>query len=221
MYLELAEEPLFLSKRSRRKRGGIFKKVFQAGKKVGLSAPRTAYLGLVALNVRGWASMLQKADQAKLKGLWEKLGGKWSNLQKAIESGSKKKQLFDNGTMYSMDEEAGKIYTLDAAPAAAAIAAAAPIIAAFAPLLKALFPNNPEAQKAIDDVAAAAKEAEPEGYQDPTKNPNQFSAEVGQEGKPGMNTGAGSFFSSIPKPALYIGGGLAALLLVTTLMKRK
>jgi hypothetical protein len=121
---------------------GLFRKLARAGKKAALAPQRNAYLGLVALNVRHWASKLQRADQAGLRRKWESLGGKFGALQKAIASGARKKGLLgidDSPEIMVMGVgRAPYIGDGGASGAAAAIAAAAPIITALAPILKSI-----------------------------------------------------------------------------------
>jgi hypothetical protein len=72
------------------------KKVTQGMKTVGLSAPRTAFLALVRLNVKGLATDLKKlSDKKGFAGLqwWYDLGGDRSALTQVIELGSKQKRI--------------------------------------------------------------------------------------------------------------------------------
>ena len=45
---------------------------------------------MVKKNLDGFATKMQKIDNAKLKSSWEKAGGKFSNLQEAIKQGASK-----------------------------------------------------------------------------------------------------------------------------------
>lgn len=58
--------------------------------RVGLSGGRTLVLAMVKKNLDGFATKMQKIDNAKLKSSWEKAGGKFSNLQEAIKIGASK-----------------------------------------------------------------------------------------------------------------------------------
>jgi hypothetical protein len=108
-------------------------KFFQGVKKVALLPGRGAFLGLVNLNFRGFASRLSKIkNQAKLKDLWNKLGGDFDKLQKAINKGASKKPLFGGRVNGFEDSE---YIGIDPATATA-IAAAAPIILAVVNFLK-------------------------------------------------------------------------------------
>ena len=64
--------------------------------KVTLVAPRGSYLALVRLNFRGYAYKLEATLKnpklnSKLKKRWQKLGGNWDKLVKAINVGARKK----------------------------------------------------------------------------------------------------------------------------------
>jgi hypothetical protein len=67
------------------------------GKKIFLAPVRGAFLSLVALNVRGLATKLQKSlakGDADAKAFWKKLGGDFDKLKKNIDKGKNKKALF-------------------------------------------------------------------------------------------------------------------------------
>lgn len=117
--------------------GGLFDGLWRGVKTVTLSIPRNAYLGLVALNVFGYASKLAKAfedtdGKKKILDKWYGLGGKASALESAVNSGKKKKAIL-----------AGP--AIGAAPAAAApawLTVAAGIIAAIMPLVAGILKKN-------------------------------------------------------------------------------
>lgn len=117
------------------------KKIFKGVKAVGLVVPRKAFLGLVALNVRGLATRLTKAPANKVKKQWEKMGGKPSVLMSAISKGAKKRPLLGGGRIKSI-KGIGFVYDdapngIGAAPAVGAwLAAAGPVLIAFMQLLK-------------------------------------------------------------------------------------
>jgi hypothetical protein len=70
------------------------------GKKIFLAPVRGAFLSLVALNVRGLATKLQKSlakGDANAKAFWKKLGGDFDKLKKNINKGKNKKALFGKG----------------------------------------------------------------------------------------------------------------------------
>ncbi len=117
--------------------GSFFGGIWRGVKKVGLAVPRNAYLSLVALNVFGYATKLSNClynkdgsydlkGKEKLNTLWsKKFAGSFSNLERAIKSGMKKKAIL------------GTINSIGAAAAAAPawLAAASAIIAAIAPII--------------------------------------------------------------------------------------
>lgn len=111
-------------------------------------APRSAYLGLVTLNIHDYAAKLSRANQTELHKKWLSLGGNFTDLQKAINTGKNKKPILGN--------ESG---TIGAVPVAAAtLAAAAPIIAALAPII-AQTTQNAKIRKAATGTAAASAAA--------------------------------------------------------------
>ena len=115
-------------------------------------APRSAYLGLVTLNIHDYAGKLSRANQIELHKKWLSLGGNFTDLQKAINTGKNKKPILGN--------ESG---TIGAVPAAAAtLAAAAPIIAALAPILAEATKNEKlkSGLNNADDALRAQQEAQ-------------------------------------------------------------
>lgn len=124
-------------RREERKAGG------GAVKKVALAPVRGAFLGLVALNVRGLASkintLVSKNDK-DIKDFWLKLGGKYDKLLDAVNSGKSKKALFGKGKGVTganevvYDERYISAVTL--ATVTAAIAAGAPALLAISNLFK-------------------------------------------------------------------------------------
>lgn len=127
---------------------GFFSDLWNGVKKVTLSVPRNAFLGLVALNVFGYASKIKKAfenpnSKEQIKKKWESIGGKMSALEGAVNSGAKKKAIL-SGT--------GNTVGAVAAAAPAWLTLAAGIIAAIMPLVtKLLQQNNQYDQFAIMD----------------------------------------------------------------------
>lgn len=146
--------------------GSFFSSLWQGVKKVSLAIPRNAYLSLVALNAFGFATKLHNAiynedgtywqpGQQQLYDKWKKLGGTWTNLRNAINSGAKKKALLGevefNEVSSAIDPSCLDDYyqsrmngyyfesnSVGVAPAAAAAAwyvAAAAIITAITPLI--------------------------------------------------------------------------------------
>ena len=78
------------------------KKVGGAIKKVALALPRTAFLSLLDLNYRGIGWKMQSImvnpalskEKEELKKKWEKLGGKFSALEKTAGIGSRREKAF-------------------------------------------------------------------------------------------------------------------------------
>lgn len=131
---------------------GLFSGIWRGVKKVTLAAPRNAYLGLVALNFRGFATKLanviyqadgktfDSVNQKKIYDKWNSLGGDWHALHKAIDSGKKKKAIL-----------AGTVGIVPAAaPAVAWYTIAATIIAALTPIITAALKTKQQSQLAYD-----------------------------------------------------------------------
>ena len=161
-----------------------------------LAIPRTAFLGIVAVNAFSLATKLKRASQShesKLKSTWEKLGGSYSALMKAVNSGAKKSPIFGvegNAIINGNGEGIGTIPHL--------LATAAPILAVIIPFLESLGIDVPniieEAVKAGGDVTP------PENY--------PGSPEPGSEREGDTATGL-----TISTP-LLVGGLIAAFLLL-------
>lgn len=187
----------------------------KALKKVGLAAPRKAYLQIVRLNIKGIASKLALAveqNKSKVESKWKKLGGNPSVLLKAIKAGSRKKSLgnLDEYNSVGADPALGTILT-----------AAGPILIAMGSLLKVLKPKDKDGNIVTDD-----------GLQ------NEFEAYGGDSGDASTAAAAGETYyargggddpddaKDIPgedeesaglgfklSPAILIGGAAAAYLL--------
>jgi hypothetical protein len=123
-------------RREERKAGG------GAVKKIALAPVRGAFLGLVALNVRGLATkinaLVSKGDK-DIKDFWLKLGGKYDKLVDAVNKGKGKKALFGKGKGVTGANEI--VYTdaigaVDFAAVAAVIATATPALLAISKLFK-------------------------------------------------------------------------------------
>jgi len=97
-------------------------------KKISIAPARAAFLGLVLLNLRGFANKLSNSNQIKLKRRWEDLGGDFRKLQDAINKGKAKKALLAG---IDGEDNLGAVAT-----ATTAIAAATPIIVALNNFLK-------------------------------------------------------------------------------------
>jgi hypothetical protein len=104
-------------------------------KKVLLAVPRTAFLGLIRLNVRGLATRLSNAnkkDPAKVKAMWLRLGGDPNKFVDAFTKGATKRRLLGTEEMeFLAINGVGEPTT-----AAALLASAAPIVAVVAKFLK-------------------------------------------------------------------------------------
>lgn len=103
-------------------------KVPAGAKKVSIAPARAAFLGLVLLNLRGYATKLSKANQNELKNKWNNLGGDFGKLQDAINKGKNKKALLSG---IDTENNLGSV-----AAAGTAVAAATPIIIALNNFLK-------------------------------------------------------------------------------------
>lgn len=190
-------------RREERKAGG------GAVKKVTLAPVRGAFLGLVALNVRGLATkintLISKGDK-DIKDFWLKLGGKYDKLVDAVNSGKGKKALFGKGKgvngANNVEYYEG-IGALTAATAAAALVAAGPALLALSNLFKKK--GVPEGEGDIITPEEAAKTTPIAADGQP------FKAED-DENK--------SEFSFEASPML-IGGAIAAAGLIYFLTKKK
>lgn len=121
---------------------GFFSGLWRGVKKVTLSIPRNAYLSLVALNAFGYATKLasaiyqadgltyDEANKKKVYDKWNSLGGDWSALHKAIDSGKKKKAIL------------GEVNTIGNPAVPAWVATATAIIAAITPLVKSILQSK-------------------------------------------------------------------------------
>jgi hypothetical protein len=78
---------------------------------VGLAGGRALVLAMVKKNLDGFASKMQKIDNAKLKSGWEKAGGNYATLQSAIKEGASKpaKRLGFLGKLQKMVKSKGGI----------------------------------------------------------------------------------------------------------------
>lgn len=106
----------------------------QGARVLTLAAPRRAYRTLVAINFRGWATVLNKKRNEAAK-VFEKMGGKPSELFQSIDAGLKRKAIFpSDASKVSGINGIGEPVTL--ATVGATLAIAAPIVAAFASIVK-------------------------------------------------------------------------------------
>ncbi len=104
------------------------KKIPAGAKKVSIAPARGAFLALVLLNLRGFATKLSKSDQNKLRNKWNNLGGDFKKLQDAINKGKRKKALLSG---FEDENNLGAVATVTAS-----LAAATPVIIALNDFLK-------------------------------------------------------------------------------------
>ena len=92
------------------------KKVGKSVSIVGLSGGRALILAMVKKNLDGFATKMQKIDNAKLKSSWEKAGGNFSILQSAIKEGASKpaKRLGFLGKLQKLVKSKGGVRGLGA-----------------------------------------------------------------------------------------------------------
>lgn len=177
-----------------------------ATKKVTLAVPRNAYLGLVALNVFGFATKLWNAihnadgsyyttGRDKVKSKWESLGGGWSHLEGAINSGHKKKAIL------------GEVDAIGnpAAAAPAWVAAASVIIAAMTPLILGLLKGK---QQEMPNMY-------PYGVCDDGFTPRNADGTCTAFPGAGNNSGGGVMDFIQNNPLLVVGVGAAAAYFIT------
>ncbi len=65
-------------------------------KAVGLVAPRKAILALIAVNARGLATRMSRLSDQELRKFWDKFGGQFSVLKRAVTRGKKRRPLFNS-----------------------------------------------------------------------------------------------------------------------------
>jgi len=183
-------------------------------KKVLLAVPRTAFLGLVRLNVRGLATRLNnqnKKDPAKLKAMWLRLGGDPEKFKSAFEKGATKRRLLGAEEMeFIAVNGVGEPTT-----AAALLASAAPIVAVVAKFLK--DQKEPEgAGESLADIQPAPGEEINTGTAAGDPETPEAKAAQPQEGATVPGSRGGMMTS--PTTGLLIG---AALLAALFLFKKK
>ena len=194
-------------KRQQRKEDRKSGKKPGALKKVALAAPRAAFLGILALNVKGLATKLNKAisiNPAKVQELWtKKLGGEFEQLKKVAEKGSTRKMIGYIPDYEKEDYNLGQRSILgEPVSTTTAVATAAPIILAIVSLLKQILPKKEYEEsgntKDIEDMSKKAPGAD-------------AGTDAGEDA--GADAGAdaeGGFFA---KNKILIFGGAAALAL--------
>jgi hypothetical protein len=184
------------------------------GKKIFLSPARGAFLGLIAFNFRAIATKLAKSKNAKQ--FWEKLGGDYNKLKKAVDKAKNKKPFFGGGkglkgiqntyTEYYETYQAEGIGSLEAV--AGLLTAAAPILIAVQNLFKKEGIPDGEAPVITPDEASKSEPIDPKG--------EGFTVADG-EGK----TTPGTTLTSFKPSPLLIGGAIGAIALVYFLTSKK
>jgi hypothetical protein len=197
-------------RQERRKEGKGF---FQGAKKIALAGPRNAFRLIVSFNVRGLAKNLSQAiekDNSKVKGFWEKLGGKFegkNSLMQSIEKGKSKKPLFGEKGVNGFDDEPYIGIALEAA-----IASATPIVIAAKKMLADLGLKPEDLAGLITPKEEEEAEASGNKFDDANFKPS--------DPEPGVKTGTGLTTDFKVNP-LLIGGVLGAGVLIYLLTKKK
>lgn len=197
------------AEKAENKQKPLLQRAAQGVKKVAVAVPRTAFLGLVRLNVKSLATDLADANTKnpdKVKSFWTKLGGSYTELMSVVNHGKGlKPPLGVNGI--------GEPVTL--ATVGTALVTAAPIIIATASLLKQVGVKS----NVIEKVAQQAAQA----YENKT---GESAAEVAKDAideTSGEKASAGEMVKSLftPKKLLLAGGAVAAFLILPKLFKSK
>lgn len=187
------------------------------GKKIFLAPARGAFLSLIALNVRGLATKLARTKNAKQ--FWEKLGGDYNKLKKAVDKAKGKKPIFGKGkglkgientyTEYYETYQAEGIGVVDVAAIAGFLATAGPVLIAVQNLFK---------KEGIPDgeEGAVITESEKATTELIDKTGQGFEVADG-EGKTPTESTTTSFK---PSP-LLIGGAIGAVVLIYFLTSKK
>lgn len=131
------------------------KKLGKALKKVGIAPARGAFLSLILINARGLASKIAKIDPDKVKSTWEKFGGNYDKLMKAVNKGKAKKPFL--GEKASV-EGIGSVVAVGTL-----LASAAPIIIAVTKLFKSDGAGDSEELSDLEELANEASVAYEEG----------------------------------------------------------
>lgn len=103
------------------------------------AAPRRAYRTLIALNFRGWANKLYN-NKDKAHTIWNKAGGNFTELEKSISAGIKRKPLLGAKKENRVRQVSGIGEPTTLATIGAILAAATPLIILF----KSLTGDSPE-----------------------------------------------------------------------------
>ena len=134
-----------------------------------MAIPRNAFLGLVKLNVNGFATKLKKLLDAKGEfegfGFWEKIGGNRTDLKNAVLSGATKKAIL-SGTIEENDSfneifngYSGDVYVgAEPVTTATALASATPVIVIVLETLKKFNINSTEDIKQVGETLKTASD---------------------------------------------------------------
>jgi hypothetical protein len=183
--------------------------------------PRTAFLQMLRLNIKGtathlWQNMQNSATSIEIRRKWEGFGGAYNILENAARDGSTKRALLGIGNVYIGTNHVGEPIT-----AAAVIASAAPVIALLAKFLKST--GNPELNRVVDSAVDGMNTLLKAAGEDPISVSESMGGKPVEVQTPGGGTaripadpnGRGSFFDGImtwmqdnPMEATAIGGGL-------------
>jgi hypothetical protein len=180
----------------------------EGGKVITLAAPRRAYRTLVSINFRGFATQLNK-NRAKAGEIFEKQGGKASELFQSIDKGIKRKAIFPSkDSKIQSVNGIGEVAT--ATTVAAALAVATPIILAFTEIVKSAAAAKKSAQDLFTPGAGAGDGSDSPGagadnnFSPDPNSPNNNDSASGETTDP--NNVAPSSGSSMLTPLLIIGG---------------
>ena len=145
----------------------VAKKIVNKTATVGLAPARAAFTGLVALNVRGLATDLQKVfDKKGREGFqwWADFGGDRDDLLKVIKSNSGKKRILGpKGEEEAYNEVYGGysgdgVYVGEPVTIATSLAAATPILIKVAGVLKSAGISAETISKTVDEAKSTFKQ---------------------------------------------------------------
>jgi hypothetical protein len=185
------------------------------GKKIFLAPARGAFLSLVALNVRGLATKLTKAKNGKQ--FWEKLGGDFSKLQKAINNGKSKKPFFGAGKgVKGIESTYTEYYETYQQEGIGSLAAVAGFLTAAAPVLLAV--QNLFKKEGIPDGEMPVITPDESSKTEPIDPSGQGFTVADSEGKTTPSATTSTSFKPSP---LLIGGAIGAIALIYILTSKK
>jgi hypothetical protein len=145
------------------------KDLAQGTKTISLAIPRNAFLGLVKLNVNGFATKLKKVldKKGEFEGFefWQKIGGDRTELKNVVLSGATKKAILsgvqeENNSFDELFEGySGNVYVgAEPVSTATALASATPVIVIVLETLKKFGINNIEDIKEVSDTLKGASD---------------------------------------------------------------